>query len=265
MPETESERRKREARERFDQLMLAALALFLFGRFRLASELRAFALRYNQEVERILSSALTFNLPRAARETLRDDLQEAFDATSRRLARLLEDAPDLDAVQGWFERMTAALHSHTVAQFSLGVGRSLLPTESLALAEALRFHQEKLEGFARDVVRAVETNRPMSVEAVASRSSLYGGVGRAVWYRGDELGAPPGIVIDYVSRDDAGTCEPCLIAEDESPYLPGEGPYPGAVCKGRGRCRCERTPRPSFADYARLVATLDRRSRFLEF
>lgn len=245
--------------------MLAALALFLFGRLRLAMELRAFALAFNREVERVFSSALTFNLSRAAREALRDDLQEAFDVTSRRLARELPAAPDLEAVQAWFERTTAAIHSHSLAQFSLGVGRSLLPSESLTVAQELLFHQTRLEAFAADVLSKSLAERSMSVEAIAARAQLYGGVGRALWYRGDELSAPPGIVIDYASRDDAGTCEPCLIAEDESPYLPGEGPYPGDVCKGRGRCRCERTPRQSFADYARLIATPDRRSRFLEF
>lgn len=67
-----------------------------------------------------------------------------------------------------------------------------------------------------------------------------------------ESGAEAGYVVDYRAVDDRGTCDPCLQAEQNGPYLANEGPMPAAVCLGRGRCRCRRELVYDPAAYARL-------------
>ncbi len=62
-----------------------------------------------------------------------------------------------------------------------------------------------------------------------------------------------GWVVDYISRDDVRTCTNCLEAQRQGPYLPGQGPMPGAVCLGRHRCRCRREYRYDPVMYARLT------------
>lgn len=102
----------------------------------------------------------------------------------------------------------------------------------------------------------------VSRRAVSARAGHYGGPQRAEWYRGDERNAPVGVVVDYISMDDDGTCGPCLDAEEEGPYLPGRGPFPGQVCLGLDHCRCERVARFAMAEYDLLRKTLDPEGAF---
>jgi hypothetical protein len=264
MPDDLATRRKK-ARERFDQLMRAALVLILLDRLKIISDARAFVAAFQLQLADSLHENFMQDRTPLQRETTRDALQDAFDEETRRLASSAALARSLEEVEPWLLRMAAATATHSLAQFALGAGRSLMPSEYLAVGDLVGFDWSKLDDFAALIFEKASADDAVSANYVAARSQLYGGTGRALWYAGDELGAGFGVVIDYFSRDDAGTCSPCLIAEEESPYLPGEGPFPGMVCKGRGRCRCYRQPRDSMTEYLRLISIKDRRSRFLEF
>lgn len=83
-----------------------------------------------------------------------------------------------------------------------------------------------------------------SLAQIAARANSYLGDGWGAFFRGEEANLSPNFwVVDYIARDDPITCTPCIQAQLGGPYLPGEGPFPGEVCFGRGACRCIRTPR----------------------
>lgn len=193
---------------------------------------------------------------RTVRAQARDGLQDFFHSEARRFAAELEATRNLRA---WRASMFGGLAGYMVAQKAAALGRPLLPSEALDIFEAMNFELRKARNFAEEIRRrnfggsAGSTARPLSTRAIGARSELYAGSGRAVWFRADEVGRARGVVFYYEAVDDAGTCEPCLDAEAGSPYLPGEGVFPGEVCKGRGRCRCLRIPRDAPREFERLM------------
>ncbi len=86
--------------------------------------------------------------------------------------------------------------------------------------------------------------RPMTEDEIAARARQYKGEAYGkYWEKSEEQIDDSGVVIDYVAVDDGATCTPCSTAEDEGPYLPGQGPMPGMICLGGGHCRCVRQQR----------------------
>lgn len=161
--------------------------------------------------------------------TLRDAIQNVFEEYVARLARLADADPE-----GWFERMGRAVRNQLVAQHSFAIRRKPLPSELIRIANGPLADQQKF-------LRRFKADLPgMSRAAVAKRSALYSGAGRAEWFRARELDESENTVVDYVALDDKVTCVSCFRAEEEGPYKPGEGPFPGEVCLGRGSCRCKR-------------------------
>lgn len=169
--------------------------------------------------------------------TLRDALQDVFEQYARRLAKLAKAGED----SRWIPRAERAARNQMVAQRSFALRRALMPSELMELAPKLDFQISRLIAFEEQVKATPVKNR--SEAAIGARLSLYSGSGRAEWFRGQEKDAGDGDVVDYVSLDDNSTCTPCLLAEEQGPYLPGIGPFPGEVCLGRGRCRCKRVSR----------------------
>lgn len=168
------------------------------------------------------------------KEQTREVLQSDFDRIVTELAP--RAATDL---QAWSGAMAASITGYLIAQVIAARGRPLLPTESLVLERGPILDQmDYLDGFTRHL-----RDHDVTEAYIISRAKLYGGAGRALWYRTAEEAAPIGWVVDYVSVDDSGTCLPCVVSEIQGPYLFGHGPFPGEVCLGRGRCRCRREPR----------------------
>lgn len=169
--------------------------------------------------------------------TLRDALQDVFEQYVRRLAKLAKAGLD----NKWIPRAEQAVRNQMIAQRSFALRRTLMPSELMELAPKLDFQISRLIAL-EEQVRATPLN-DRSEAAIGARLSLYSGSGRAEWFRGHEEDTGEGDVVDYVSLDDNSTCYPCLLAEENGPYLPGVGPFPGEVCLGRGRCRCKRVVR----------------------
>jgi hypothetical protein len=187
--------------------------------------------------------------------TLHERLQTKFEAQNKRLAHLLFAGGI--TLAAWRSTTWQAIKRLLLHQAALGAGK--IP-DAAKLQEILQREAEYFRKFAEAVfaghVAGADTVRPVpqTAEQVASRADLYSGVSRGLFYElheeRDDLGY--GWVVQFRAKDDKHTCKPCLHAEGH--YLVGRGPYPGGVCKGRGRCRCQRVPVWAPAIYRRLVA-----------
>lgn len=247
-PEDEAERTRRLA-------LLAAALLFLAGQARRPSV--AFFLARHFAPLLPFGRLFAGERGRVIRGQARDGLQDFFSMEARRFAAELETTRN---VRAWRTSMFGLIVSNMVAQKSAALGRALLPSEVLDMLEAMNFELRHADLFAGEIQRrrddfesGASTRPPLSTRAIGARSETYSGSGRAVWFRADEQGQAVGVVFYYEARDDKGTCEPCEDAQAGSPYLPGEGVFPGQVCKGRGRCRCLRIPRDAPREFERLM------------
>ncbi len=166
------------------------------------------------------------------REAFSNRLQADFDRQARNLAASVS-AGRLTVAQ-WHVRMRDAVTTHQIRQHMIGKGGGI-PTaaESAALNTRLQTQQRFLARFAESMAARSAAGRPYSEAQAAHRAAMYGGAGRAEWWRA----AAGANGVRYVALDDGTTCGPCLSAEGV--YPPGANhPYPGEVCLGRARCRC---------------------------
>jgi len=200
-------------------------------------------------------------------------VMEDFDGDAFDDARAVIEG-NMDAGQ-WHERMLDRVRNDLLQQARLGKGRPLTPEELADLQEVMDDQAERLKRFADEVAARNELadnaeqaarrqlreegkdvteeavqelaedfrSRRMTTDQVAARSRMYKGRGYQKFWEFNEKDAGQDVVVDYIARDDSATCGPCQAAEAGSPYLPGSGPMPGAICLGGGHCRCERKRR----------------------
>jgi hypothetical protein len=195
-----------------------------------------------------------------ARTGLIDAVQSAFEADVRALAGRY--ARGELALAEWQTAMGERLRSHLVQQVATGAGRANLTAAELGRIEQLAQRElAYLSRFADQIAVRNVIATPLSEAQIAVRSEAYAGTGRGEAFRAaeaEELRNLPdggaGWVVDYVSLDqDPNTCDRCLEADRRSPYLPGAGPMPGSVCRGRASCRCDRVPRYDLPAWERLT------------
>lgn len=166
-------------------------------------------------------------------------LLDDFDAETSRLAKQHLFSGHFDA-RRWHQEMGEGVRGQILRNMQLGLGRDLTE-EDLARAHDLMAEQSGyLKRFAEQVSARRLAGRPMSEAQVADRSRMYAGVAYGEFYQQAESFYGDGYIVNYRAVDDSGTCSPCHEAEDEGPYLPGEGPMPGLICDGWGKCRCLR-------------------------
>lgn len=183
----------------------------------------------------------------AAREEVRD----LFDAAVAMYAGRL--AAGQMTLGEWQAAMSQAVRVHLYAQALAGGDRTLTPEERAALEAEAALQMAYLSRFADGMAVALLLGVTLTAAYIANRAAQYAGAGWGWWFRTSEREGRRGIVYDYISRDDARTCSNCLAAEEGSPYLPGQGPLPGQVCQGHGRCRCVRVERYDLAAWRRLT------------
>lgn len=185
-----------------------------------------------------------------------DAVQVAFEQAASTLAAQL--AGEALTVAAWQAALLVEVERHILQQMMLANGNQALTPAQLDRLERLIWEQSAyLQRFADTVALRIGLETPWSEAYLAHRAGLYGGVGRAEFFRSDEearlargdLG--DGWVIEYVAVDDRGTCSPCHNAQGF--YLPGQGPYPGEICLGRGACRCRRVAQYRPEIYVRLA------------
>jgi hypothetical protein len=197
----------------------------------------------------------------AARARRRDEMQNVLEGRLRALA----DTSSTSSVRAWQTAMRDGITAHILDQAMLGRGAAVAnhdpaPDVLEHLNDVIQEQTARLSRFADYRAARSLVGRPLTPEYLAARAALYTGQGRAEWFKGAEESAAEtddGWVVDYIANDDASTCQPCKDAEQDSPYLPSAGAFPGEVCEGRGRCRCERQLRYSPGEARALGGYID--------
>lgn len=192
----------------------------------------------------------TTRLSKRRRERLRELLRERFEQITNTNARELVDGNV--SLQRWHELEKGTITNHTARQYAAGVGE---PTDvQSAIRPAMTEQYAYLYRFAGEVAISLILGKALRYRGLRSRAQLYGGTGWEYWHRGNESVTQPGEIIVFQSRDDPSTCRPCLDAQTNGPYLPGEGPYPGpSTCLGLGSCRCVRRVEYNPREWERLT------------
>ena len=201
--------------------------------------------------ERQLGRVLGQLSPRQ-RAAVSDRVQDAFERDMGRLAQTLERTGDVAA---WQRASGARIVQHLVEQRALGAGRELRERDLQGLREAVQVQTAYLSRFADTLAIRRLKGQALTAEGVASRAELYGGAGRETFFKALEQAEAgrSGLIYHYDAKDDGHACSACLDAQARGPYLAGQGPMPGAICYGRGRCRCTRRAEYNPAVWRRLM------------
>lgn len=171
-------------------------------------------------------------------------VQDRFEAFAEDLAQARVDKTI--TLAEWHKTTLDDIKIHTAMQILIGSRRQELDVKQSERLDAIMAEQEAyLQRFADHQAPPQSYGFiPFSAAYIAQRASSYAGVGRGEFYSEEEKAMQAngelgdGWVAYYRSRDDRGTCGPCLDADRASPYAIGQAPRPGAICKGRGNCRC---------------------------
>ena len=168
--------------------------------------------------------------------------------------------PQSRRIRTWHDEMSQLIVEHSLAMAEIGARRQLTDRERRQVLEALRPQFGYLERFADEIAFRSLTDNPMSQAQIYDRSRQYGGFALGLFYRLREarFEGIRGWVVDYIPRDDQGTCIPCHESGRGSPFLPGQGPFPGEVCVAHGKCRCERVLRFDITAWRILTNELPR-------
>lgn len=180
---------------------------------------------------------------RTQRATVSLRIVDSFDAEAFRAARAYSDTGN---VRAWQEAMRDLVGRDLMTQAQLGAGRTLLPSEALAVRREADRQAAYLARFAEEIaakaLRAVVgAGAVWTAAAVYERARQYAGAGRGLFQTLHERGYGPGWRFRWDARDDGGTCTRCASFSGKL-YRAGEGPMPGVDCYARGKCRCRRTP-----------------------
>lgn len=177
-------------------------------------------------------------LPRKAwRVRGRDKLRASFMLQARRQAAVVVATGDIAA---WQTSMRDLVRVHLAAQAQLGAAGALSAATVARLDADARTQGAYLSRMSDAMAAASLLGSAWGVGQVASRAAGYAGGPWGWFFKGQESVNPPETMYEYVAVDDGRTCDACSEAADNGPYAADEGPMPGEVCLGGGRCRCER-------------------------
>jgi hypothetical protein len=193
-------------------------------------------------------------LPAQRRGRARVLLRGRFDTLAAQLASGV--AAGSISVQQWQANMQNALSIYTRQMAVAGTGR--LPTVATrrAIDDQLAGQWPYLTRFALAIAARDLADRPMSERQIAARARSYGAVAWGAFFQAQGDHAEPGMVEQYITRDDRRTCRLCAPRHLQY-YLPGQGPMPGDCL---GICRCVRVQVFAPDIYAELTGQPTRRA-----
>lgn len=206
-----------------------------------------------EDVERAALALGALGLLRGNRERGRDRLRARFIVEARAYAGAVAGG-DLTVAE-WQGLSRDVTRDYTTNMAVLGAGSAaaaltLLPPLNRSVQEQTAY----LSRFADGIAAGSLLGMAWSVGAIAARAALYAGAGYGWFFRAKEASqGQVNYVVYWRAHDDDRVCQACLAAERNGPYLVGEGPMPGSVCYGGGRCRCTRETRYDPDAYARLT------------
>ena len=210
----------------------------------------------------LLLGIQSIQLPISQRIKGVDDIQDNFNADAKRHAEQLANG-NLTVGQ-WQRKLFDSYRRHMVQQALLAAASEDLTEEQRKrIDEKIRTDAAYMSRFADVLALQAMVDAELSAAYIENRSIAYSGTGRGEFFESLSgaillLAGGGGWVEQYIAVDDRKTCPACIDAGNLrhgglAYYLPGQGPMPGIICYGRGRCRCRRVPVYDPAIYARLV------------
>lgn len=195
-----------------------------------------------------LSSMPARRLNQRQRDRLRSRLRDGFERDMRGIAETVVGG---GSIREAHQQMKGRTTQYTARQYVAGRG---LPTPTqLIVGGLMAAEYAYMYRFFNEIALRRLIGRQYSVEALASRSTMYGGKGWAAHWKGNEADADYGWVAVYTVKDTGiRLCGPCAAAGRVKYYLPSEGVYPGQDCLGKGYCRCTRSLEFHPLEYERL-------------
>lgn len=181
--------------------------------------------------------------PPAVRTFQRKRLRNSFRGDMQRtIARYAQAVAQGGDVATWQAAMQRELRAYYARQMTAGLGRPLTADEMARVGQMAVQQEAYLYRFAGEIAARRGLGRPLSLDYINARAQQYQAPGWAAWFEGNETveARGDGYIVHYRCVDDPRSCGPCIDAENNGPYLPGQGPYPGTICRGQGHCRCER-------------------------
>lgn len=196
---------------------------------------------------------LLLGLGRATPRINRAQARRAHLLLAERFERTVTQAAQTAAASlaTWQRRMARTVSDYTLAQATAGARQPLNDTQLGRVQAANRRNLAFLALFAVQAMARSVLGRPLTVPGIANRSRLYGGMGWAQFDRAAEDGLGRGWIARYISQDSPTTCDICSSYHD-TVWLPGDGPFPGEICRGASRCKCRRELEYSPSEYRRL-------------
>jgi hypothetical protein len=186
----------------------------------------------------------------------RSQYKERFDALLASLEDRFSELADAVASgdispEEFRYRAERALRSGYTQAYRYGTGSvdgsvQLTDADVAAIVAAFSEDADYLANFAKQIsagyVPVNPEDRP-NVEGdmlLSDRANMYANSIREMYYRGQVARIPDDDEIEWQDTGDESECDPCMEASASSPYtkdtLPG---YPGEICDGGSRCRCE--------------------------
>ncbi len=162
------------------------------------------------------------------RRTMRNVLMRQFDLTIGELANRAHN------IREWHSELLATVGGAMLASWYVGNGQA----DNQNIDEHIDLQLGYMYRFAADVHARQALGDQYSLQYLANRSLLYGGAVWGSWFRGNESIGDGTLMAQYIAVDDRRTCSPCRQAVGIYPL--NSGPFPGEICYGGGRCRCER-------------------------
>ena len=176
-------------------------------------------------------------------------LLEAIQARFAELADLVASG-DISA-DDFRYRAERALRSGYTQAYRFGAGSvdgsiQLSDADIAIIAAAFAEDNDYLTNFAKQIAEGYVPVNPEDIANVdgnvllSERADMYANSTRELYFRGQVARIADDDEIEWQDNGDEDECSPCLEAAASSPYtkdtLPG---YPGDICDGGSRCRCE--------------------------
>jgi hypothetical protein len=182
----------------------------------------------------------------------RQRFQDLLSALQDQFSQLADSvaAGDISAEE-FRTRAENALRTGYIQAYRYGVGSIegsvILGDRDLTeIMTAFSDDQQYLNNFADQIAAGYVPINPEDIPNVdgnmllSDRADMYANSTRELYFRGQVSRIADDEEIEWQDNGDEAECSPCLEAAASSPYTKADLPgYPGEICDGGSRCRCD--------------------------